>query len=174
MDGRLHGVVIVTLGLLVALLFGSDGVVQRIAAATGQVVATIPIWTPYGPVDVAVHRDAVWAAGPRETHGSVVLHRIDTATNAVVGAALTVPAPVPLVRLGTDGTALWAFSGGPHFREAWLVRIDTARNQVASVIDLGARVHAKSLPATGVAIAAGTMWVARGSVLEKLPVEPDQ
>jgi hypothetical protein len=45
---------------------------------------------------------------------------------------------------------------------------------VASVIDLGARVHAKSLPATGVAIAAGTMWVARGSVLEKLPVEPDQ
>jgi hypothetical protein len=158
-------------------LWIAQQVVRRIALATGRVTAVIPIPIKYGPLDLAVHPDGVWLSGSRGMYGPLLLVRIDPATNAIEGGPLTLPSaagPAPWVRLATDGSALWALSGYPHGQEAWLVRIDTVRNRMASVIDVGARAHAKSMQATGVAVAAGAAWVARGNVLEKLSQEPNE
>jgi virginiamycin B lyase len=95
-----------------------DNSVSRIDPQTNRVVATIPV--PDGVADLAVGRDAIWAAGD-------LVVRIDPQTNRVVA---TVPLGAQPSSLAATDDAVWV----TNVVDGTITRIDPQTNQVTATI----------------------------------------
>jgi DNA-binding SARP family transcriptional activator len=119
-----------------------DGTVDRLAPATGRLVATIGIGADLN--DIAVGFRSVWVADGND--GTVT--RIDPSLNQ---SQETIPlgkptlAPTPVFYLAVDSHYVWATRGDQ------LVRIDPARNRVERRLTVGTP--------TGLATGEGSVWV---------------
>ncbi|MBD0328776.1 MAG: winged helix-turn-helix domain-containing protein [Thermoleophilia bacterium] len=115
------------------------GRVARLDAATGEVLARIPVPAP--PLAIAADARAVWVALERGEQ----LWRIDP-TDEVASAAVRVPGGV--IDVAVDRRAVWALG-----REGAVSRIDPVRNVVVARAELGRA-------AIALAAGHGAVWVA--------------
>lgn len=115
------------------------GAVRRIDAATGAVIATIPL--DAGPSAMVFGHGSVWVTNDRED--SVL--RIRPSTNSVVRAISVGADPVALA-VGPD--SIWVANSG----DGTVSRIDPATSTVTDTVRVGHRPQ-------GVAVADGLVWV---------------
>jgi len=136
---------------------GDAGAVYRIDAATGQVVATIPVRsTPFtgsrDPAGLAALDGMIWVAGD----GTSSIAGIDTRTDQVTRTFVLPRAPSDLV---AAGGSLWIASAA----SGRIDRVDPTTGSVTASISIAAPV---ALATTG-----GAVWTASGSTVERISVD---
>lgn len=115
------------------------GSVIRVSAATGKVVARVPVGD--GPADMVFSETAAWVISHRDR----ALDRIDLTTNTRARVA-TIPGDAP-ERLARLAGSLWITGRGTD-----LLRVDPQTGAVTATIDVGAS-------GIDVVAAAGALWV---------------
>jgi streptogramin lyase len=115
------------------------GSVIRVSAATGEVVARVPVGD--GPADMVFSETTAWVINHRDR----ALDRIDLATNKAARVA-TIPGDAP-ERMARLAGSLWITGRGTD-----LLRVDPQTGAVNATIDVGA----SGIDVVG---AAGTLWV---------------
>jgi hypothetical protein len=151
------------------------GEVVHIDAATNEVMATIPLdGTIY---NLAVGAGAVWV--PTGASPSVVLLRIDAATNEVTGRVEGVHGPVVV-----EASGVWAIEDGPGEYDANVVRIDPETLQIEVRVPVGQSpfdivsgaesIWAMALERRGGDVSGGDLLridASSGEVVARIPIE---
>jgi streptogramin lyase len=107
--------------------------VVGIDPATGRVKARIPV--PGGPFYIAASDSAVWVTGNFTRRGDV-LHRLDPVAKRVVA---TIPLPGRFAGpVAVGSRSVWVLATNHDVTRQWLVRIDSATNEIVRSVPLGA------------------------------------